>query len=332
MDNILATAGRLVTSPRQPRLVRLDRRTAYSGFIISLFGLLLQAQAATSVSLAWDPSRASGIAGYRLHYGTSNGSYSQQIDVGNTTTATVSNLVDGQRYYFIITGYDASGVESEPSNQLSFTVTPSGPFAVSPQPGLADFNGDSQADLVWENTTTGQRAIWFMMNGSLLSTTILQTISPQWHIVGAADFNGDGQADLVWENTVTGQRAIWFMKNGVLSSTITLPTISTEWHIAGAADFNGDGLADLVLENTVTGQRCIWFLNNGMFQSGMSLPTVSTDWHIAGAGDFNGDGQSDLVLENSVTGQRVIWFMKNGVIQTATNLPTLSTDWHIADH
>jgi FG-GAP repeat len=31
--------------------------------------------------------------------------------------------------------------------------------------GAGDFNRDGKADLVWENTTTGQRAIWFLKNG-----------------------------------------------------------------------------------------------------------------------------------------------------------------------
>jgi hypothetical protein len=31
--------------------------------------------------------------------------------------------------------------------------------------GVADFNGDGKADLVWENTATGTRAIWFLNNG-----------------------------------------------------------------------------------------------------------------------------------------------------------------------
>jgi hypothetical protein len=31
--------------------------------------------------------------------------------------------------------------------------------------GVADFLGSGQADLVWENTTTGEREIWIMQNG-----------------------------------------------------------------------------------------------------------------------------------------------------------------------
>jgi hypothetical protein len=49
--------------------------------------------------------------------------------------------------------------------------------------GAGDFNGDGYADLVWENTTTGQRAIWFMKNGVPYSSTSLATMPVQWHIV-----------------------------------------------------------------------------------------------------------------------------------------------------
>jgi len=69
METILALGGRRTSPPqndaRQPRLVRLDQWIVVLGSLISLFGLLLQAQAATSVTLAWNPSGASGIAGYR---------------------------------------------------------------------------------------------------------------------------------------------------------------------------------------------------------------------------------------------------------------------------
>jgi kumamolisin len=201
---------------------------------------------------------------------------------------------------------------------------------LSSHPVAKDFNGDGYADLVWENTTTGQRAIWFLKNGVPSSSINLPTMPVEWHIAGVGDFNGDGNADLVWENTTTGQRAIWFLKNGVYSSSIYLPTIPVEWHIAGDGDLNGDGNADLVWENTTTGQRAIWFLKNGVPSSGINLPTMPVQWHIAGVGDFNGDGYADLVWENTATGQRAIWFLKNGVPSSGINLPTMPVQWHIA--
>jgi len=97
--------------------------------------------------------------------------------------------------------------------------------------GVGDINGDGNADLVWEDTMTGQRGIWFLKNGVVSSTIFLPTVAPEWHIAGVGDFNGDGNASLVWQNTRTGERAIWFMKNDVLSSTINLPTMPLSWSI-----------------------------------------------------------------------------------------------------
>jgi hypothetical protein len=98
--------------------------------------------------------------------------------------------------------------------------------------GVGDFNGDGTDDLVWENTSTGKRRIWFFKNGAFSSSIDLPTVPVQWHIAGAGDFSGDGNAGLVWENTSTGQRSIWFMKNGVLTKSIDLPMVPLTWRIA----------------------------------------------------------------------------------------------------
>jgi uncharacterized protein (TIGR02597 family) len=100
----------------------LVRATAVLSDIVSLLmGLSSPLQAAQSVSLAWDTE--SGVAGYRLHYGTASGIYTQTVDVGDTTTATVSSLTPGLTYYFVVTAYNVAGLESLPSNQVSFLAT-----------------------------------------------------------------------------------------------------------------------------------------------------------------------------------------------------------------
>ena len=60
-------------------------------------------RAAQSVTLAWDANSEPNIAGYKLHYGTTKGEPSQSVDVGNTTTATASNLNDETTYFFKVT-------------------------------------------------------------------------------------------------------------------------------------------------------------------------------------------------------------------------------------
>jgi len=74
------------------------------------------------VTLAWDPNTDSETPGYKLYYGEASGSYSQVIDVGDTTSYTVTNLTNGNTYYFTTTAYDAAGNESEHSNEVSKTL------------------------------------------------------------------------------------------------------------------------------------------------------------------------------------------------------------------
>ena len=87
-----------------------------------LFGFLGQVSAAQSVTLAWNANSESDIAGYIVRYGTTSGVYTEANDVGNATTATISNLADGLTYYLAVTAYSTLGLESTPSNEATFTA------------------------------------------------------------------------------------------------------------------------------------------------------------------------------------------------------------------
>jgi fibronectin type III domain protein len=79
-----------------------------------------------SVTLRWDKSPVRGVKGYHLRCGfTSGRDYARSVNVGNVTSYTLSNLVPGKTYYCVVTAYNAAGLESGPSNEISFTVSPS---------------------------------------------------------------------------------------------------------------------------------------------------------------------------------------------------------------
>lgn len=110
------------------------RAVILAGVMASLLnGLSAAAQTAQNVTLLWDPPNESDIAGYRLYYGTTSGNYSQSTEVGNATTTTVSNLTVGQTYYFAVTDFNTAGLESLPSNEVSYTAVavPDNPPTVS---------------------------------------------------------------------------------------------------------------------------------------------------------------------------------------------------------
>jgi hypothetical protein len=103
--------------------------TAVSGGISRSTTLTVTAPAAMgSATLTWsapttntDGTPLTDLAGYKIHYGTSAGSYTKTIDVGNVTTYTVNNLTSGT-YYFAVTAYDTSGNESSYSNEAYKTI------------------------------------------------------------------------------------------------------------------------------------------------------------------------------------------------------------------
>lgn len=105
------------------------------GFLfLSIFFLVLEFSVVQSdaippgtLTLAWDPSSDPSVVGYRLYEGTASQSYNSVLDVGSNLTATVLGLVAGETYYFAVTAYDISGLESTFSGQISYTVPTSAP-------------------------------------------------------------------------------------------------------------------------------------------------------------------------------------------------------------
>jgi len=73
------------------------------------------------VSLTWDANSEPDLAGYRLYWGTASRTYTQTNEVVNVTTTTVSNLTEEVTYYFAVTAYKNSSLESDFSDEVSFT-------------------------------------------------------------------------------------------------------------------------------------------------------------------------------------------------------------------
>jgi hypothetical protein len=83
-----------------------------------------------SASLSWvaptentDGSPITGLAGYHIYYGTSEGAMTTTVTVASPTETTyvVNGLAPGT-YYFEIVAYNSSGVDSSDSNTASKTI------------------------------------------------------------------------------------------------------------------------------------------------------------------------------------------------------------------
>lgn len=101
------------------KTLRLPGRGQWTAILVAV---AMMVETVSGVTLAWDPSPDASVAGYAIHYGTTSGEYSGRVEVGNVTSATVSNLTEGTTYYFVATAYTPEGVESLPSNEVSYAV------------------------------------------------------------------------------------------------------------------------------------------------------------------------------------------------------------------
>ena len=139
------------------------------------FGLFFQVVAARSASvvLAWNPSPSGGVQGYHVYFGTISGFYTGMVDVGSSTTMTVSSLTGGQVYYFAITAYDASGLESGFSNELSYT-----PTEVSvPLPATLQLSRATAGGMVLTVTGPAGRTYDLLASADLRSWAVIRVVS-----------------------------------------------------------------------------------------------------------------------------------------------------------
>ena len=140
------------------------RRTLLLAIGALVLPLSLSAQTTT---VAWDPNPEPDIAGYMVGYGTQPGQYTQTADAGRRTSWTLSGLVAGRRYYFAVRAYNAGGLWSAWSAEVS---------AVVGAP-MADTDGDGLPD-TWEQLAGLEPASSSGVNGA------------------AGDPDGDGRTNL----------------------------------------------------------------------------------------------------------------------------------------
>jgi hypothetical protein len=98
--------------------------TNFHVVLVLAMGLLSQASPthARSVTLMWDANTEVDLAGYKVYYrGLSPQTGTNVLDVGNSTIAVISNLVQGFTYSFAVTAYNDSGQESDFSTEVVYT-------------------------------------------------------------------------------------------------------------------------------------------------------------------------------------------------------------------
>ena len=173
-------------------------------------------------TLAWDPpvntdgTPFTGFSGYKLFVGNASRSYTQTIDVGNTTTYALNNLSDGSTYFFAVADYDSSGNQSGYSNEVSKAF----PFiysliATAGVGGIISPVGSAPASTATNGTST------------ITSVTVTQGATQSFTITPATGYTiADVKVDGVSVGAVVGYSFTAVTANHTLAASFAVITYS----------------------------------------------------------------------------------------------------------
>ena len=190
--------------------------------------------------------------------------------------------------------------------------------------GVADFDQDGFADLLWHDAATGRVVIWKVQNNSVPTFTSVGSVNTAYSIEGIGDFNGDAIPDVFWRDKTTGRWVIWLMNNTFGVASVGAGSVDSNYRMEAVADLDGDGKADLLWHHATGEGRLVAFLmSGGAIQSVLFPGGVNPTYHVEAAGDFNGDGKTDLMWHSGTDGGTVVWLMdatQNPMVRSAAVL------------
>ncbi|MEN6475196.1 MAG: PKD domain-containing protein [Syntrophaceae bacterium] len=208
------------------------KKSFLSLMILAMLFLFPLSVIAASLQVSWNANTETNLAGYKVYYGTTSGTYATAVNVGKVTSYTIPSLSTGKTYYVALTAYDTSSNESDKSTEISAYIP--APDTTPPTGSILIAGGDtttptrsvtltlSAADAVgvtgmkisndgttWSDECTFSTSqAWVLTTGDGLKTVyaIFKDSAGNWSsavsdtITLALDSDGDGITD-AWETS-----------------------------------------------------------------------------------------------------------------------------------
>jgi len=255
------------------------------GFLL-LTALITSVQATGSVTLAWNRSSNTNVAGYNIYYGGASGTYTNEISAGNATNATVSGLVQGTTYYFAVTTCAASGMESPFSSEISYTVPSSNNLPTitltAPSNG-AGYTAPATINLAASVTTNGHSItkVQFYNGATLLGEDTSAPYSFTWSNVSSGSYTLTAQVVYDAGSTVASSLANVTVANPAPTVALTAPS--------NGAGYTAPATINLAASVTTNGHSItkVQFYNGATLLGEDTSAPYSFTWNNVGSGNYS---------------------------------------------
>jgi hypothetical protein len=249
--------------------VRGGRGTYALAIFFSLFGVSLAH--ADSITLLWDANQTS-VNGYAVYVG------STRVDVGNTTSYTMTTAVAGQRYCFAVSAYNSSGEGAKSpqvcgySNEFPTLTSPGNQSSRVGQAVSLQLVGADPDGLPITYTATGIPPGLFV--GSATGFISGTPTTAGNYTVTARVFDGVLQSQTV---TFT-----WSVGTTTTSSDTTRPTVSIATPTTGASFTSSS--SNLQIGGTAADNVGVTSLSWSNSRGGGGTASGTTNWSVSSIG------------------------------------------------
>jgi hypothetical protein len=287
---------------------------------LSISGYPTSQTALAGRAATFSVSATGGVLSYQWYFDGS----AIPAATGSTLTLTDVQPFDDGNYSVTVTSVSGGQSQSQTVGAASLTVVLNGSSS-----DQLDFTGNGNSDVLWQNTSTGERGMYLMEGTTVTGWSDLGIVPNQWQIAGTGDFLGNGNTDILWQNTTTGECGFYMMNGLTVTGWTELGTVSTAWRIAGTGDFLGNGNIDIVWQNSVTGECGIYMMNGTTVTGWVEIGMLPLQWQIAAVGAFGGTSQPDILWHNTSTGDYGFYIMNGTAVTGWAELGAVAAPWRV---
>ncbi|WP_329296011.1 FG-GAP-like repeat-containing protein [Streptomyces sp. NBC_01455] len=199
--------------------------------------------------------------------------------------------------------WNGTALTSTHVTTMANVTLPKAPYTFT---DVADYNGDSNPDVIARDDATG--SLWlYPGNGSggwSTSAVYIGSGLSGYTFAGVGDFNADGYADIV---AMAPSGTLRLFPGDAGHDLLTPVTnFAASWNgyaFAGIADFNRDGKPDLIGRHPDGTLRLFPGTGTGAsLGTSVQIGTGWTSFTFAGVADLNGDSNPDVIARDDATG------------------------------